>query len=683
LNDSFSREPMLELFIHEATQMIEQLEQVTLRTETTQVYDEETVNQVFRIMHTIKGSSSMMMFTNMAKLSHAVEDIFYFVREHKPDRLDTVRLTDLILEVLDLMKLDMLKIENGLSPEEELFSVYDELSGFLNRLKVENHLDTNNPEASITKPGGEKEHRYYIGHVKPEAVNTYKAVIQFEASCEMIGIRAFTSIRQLQENMHILEHEPSDLLNAPDAEERLHKEGLTIIFTTTVGLEEARELFQPVSYVENLTIEAYEPFASKDTVQTEMKLSSEAPIVPVIDKKSSLANPSSTVHGKQTMINVHVSKLDRLMDMVGELVIAEAMVTENPEIQGLSLDNFHKSARQLRKIIGELQDVVMSVRMVPISGTFQKMHRIVRDMCKKLSKEVKLEIIGEETEVDKNMIEQIGDPLMHLIRNSIDHGIEMPEERLRRGKPQSGTVVLEAKTVGSEVWIMIRDDGQGLNRDKILQRARVNGLIHKPEHELSDMEIFAYILLPGFSTKEEVTEYSGRGVGMDVALQNIHQLGGTIHIDSNYGEGTEVTIKLPLTLAIIDGMTMRVGDSVYTIPTLSIRESFRATDHAVIHDPDGNEMLMIRGACYPVLRINQLYKVPTTVTRISDGIMVMIEHESQRLCLFADAISAKQQVVVKSLPSLIRRARGISGCTLLGDGSISLILDVPGLFRIA
>ena len=386
----------------------------------------------------------------------------------------------------------------------------------------------------------------------------------------------------------------------------------------------------------------------------------------------------------QNIISVSVAKLDKLMDLVGELVIAEAMVLENPDLEGLELDNFQKSARQLSKITNEIQDLVMSVRMVPLSATFQRMYRIVRDMSRKLNKDVSLEIIGEETEVDKNIIEHITDPLMHLVRNAVDHGIETTEERLSMGKPKQGKITLEAKNVGSDVHIIVRDDGRGLNKDKILKKARENGLISMNEENMSDSDIYRLILLPGFSTKENVTEYSGRGVGMDVVAKNIESIGGSISIQSEESKGTQMTLKIPLTLAIIDGMNLKVGKSTFTIPTISIQESFRVKKEEIIIDPDGNEMILVRGECYPVLRLHEFYNVKTDVTDLTEGIIIMISQDGKSICIFADRLLGKQQVVVKSLPKYVKRFKnvmGISGCTLLGDGSISLILDIASMIN--
>jgi two-component system chemotaxis sensor kinase CheA len=273
---------------------------------------------------------------------------------------------------------------------------------------------------------------------------------------------------------------------------------------------------------------------------------------------------------------------------------------------------------------------------------------------------------------------------MHLIRNSIDHGIETSEERLNNGKPQTGTITLSAQNAGSDVLMTVKDDGKGLNRVKILEKAQKHGLLRIPEDEMSDKEVFSLIFLPGFSTKDNISEFSGRGVGMDVVLKNIEAVGGSVSVDSMAGESTTVTLKIPLTLAIIDGMNIRVGTATYTIPTVSIRESFRADKKNIIIDPDKNEMIMVRGRCYPVLRLHEHFKVKTSVTDITEGIIVMVENGDEIICIFADELIGEQQVVVKTLPAYIRnirRIRGLAGCTLLGDGSISLILDTAGFLE--
>ncbi len=385
---------------------------------------------------------------------------------------------------------------------------------------------------------------------------------------------------------------------------------------------------------------------------------------------------------KQTYISVNVDKLDSLMDMIGELVISEATVLQNPDLKvpGLELSNFQKSASQLSKITTELQDVIMSMRMMPLTNTFQKMNRIVFDVSRKLGKDIELEVIGENTEVDKNIIEHISDPLMHLVRNSVDHGIESKEERIAAGKNPKGKITLEAKNEGGKVYIIVRDDGKGLNKEKLYEKARNNGLIgNRAMSEFTEKEIYQFITFAGFSTKEQVTEYSGRGVGMDVVVKNIQAVGGNLEIDSVEGGGSEMTMKIPLTLAIINGIVMQVGNSTFVVETNDIKEFVRVTKDMLVKEPDGEEYIMLREECYPFIRLNRRYHLDDSIAEIEEGIVVVLEHENKNVCVFIDQLIAEQEIVVKPIPSYIKKVQGLSGCTQLGDGSIALILDIAGL----
>ena len=399
-------------------------------------------------------------------------------------------------------------------------------------------------------------------------------------------------------------------------------------------------------------------------------------------KSKKLAKNQPKQQPKQTYISVNVDKLDALMDMIGELVISEATVLQNPDLKvpGLELSNFQKSASQLSKITTELQDVIMSMRMMPLTNTFQKMNRIVFDVSRKLGKDIELEVIGENTEVDKNIIEHISDPLMHLVRNSVDHGIESKEERLAAGKNPKGKITLEAKNEGGKVYIIVRDDGKGLNKQALYDKAKNNGLIgNRAMSEFTEKEIYQFITFAGFSTKEQVTEYSGRGVGMDVVVKNIQAVGGNLEIDSVEGGGSEMTMKIPLTLAIINGIVMQVGDSTFVVETNDIKEFVRVTKDMLVKEPDGEEYIMLRDECYPFIRLNRRYHLNDSKAEIEDGIVVVLEHENKNVCVFIDQLIAEQEIVVKPIPSYIKKVQGLSGCTQLGDGSIALILDIAGL----
>lgn len=388
--------------------------------------------------------------------------------------------------------------------------------------------------------------------------------------------------------------------------------------------------------------------------------------------------------GQRQSVRVDVEKLDALLDLVGELVIAEAMVAQNPDVRGvnLSLDRFEKSVLHLEKISRDLQDIITSIRMIPLSGTFRKMIRLVRDLSAKAGKKIELEIVGEETEVDKTVIEQINDPLVHLIRNAVDHGIETPEVRCQSGKSETGRVILEAKYMGSEVWISIKDDGRGLNRDKILAKARERSLV-SPDTDLSEMEIFQLIFQPGFSTADKITDISGRGVGMDVVKRNIESLRGRVEVRSGAGLGCTFILRLPLTLAIIDGMVVRVGGARYIIPIVSIKETLQPKAADVTRLMDGQEIVNIRGRLIPVLRLHEVFKVSTGTRNLEDGLILVVENEGRNLCLLVDELIGQQQIVIKGLSRYIGDLPGISGCTILGDGDVSLIIDVAGIFNLA
>jgi len=676
---------MLDMYIFETTHNIEQLEALILSNEKLGGYSEVDINEIFRIMHTIKGSSAMMLFDNIASLAHAIEDLFYHLREQKPQALDYSRLSDIILESVDFIKVELEKIKAGDKADGGHSILVEEIKEFLALLKGQVPDET-----EAERPVLDKKQFFYISQEKASirmVSNMFKATIFFEDGCEMENIRAYTIVHNLKEFTGDVFYLPEDIIDNDESIVKIREEGFQVFVKADKSYEEMHRFFTQTIFLKDLELiqlEDEEEFKRFNKPKTLILQDNQAKVprlqVPANKEQAERETVGSSTN--QSIISVNVDKLDKLMDLVGEMVIAEAMVTQNPDLRDLQLDNFQKAARQLHKITSELQDMVMSIRMVPLSMTFQKMHRIVRDMCKKLDKDVQLKLIGEDTEVDKNIIEHISDPLMHLVRNAIDHGIEVTEEREAKGKPGTGTITLEAKNAGSDVWVIIKDDGKGLNKEKILQRAKDQGLLIKSEQDMAEREIFNLIFLPGFSTKDCVTEFSGRGVGMDVVTKNIEAVGGSISVDSTEAVGTTITLKIPLTLAIIDGMNIRVGNSRFTIPTTAIKQSFRPKESDIVKDPDKNEMIMVRGQCYPILRLHEYYGVRTELTSFTEGILIMAEQDDKTICIFADELLGQQQVVVKALPTYIkntRNIRGLAGCTLLGDGSISLILDVGGL----
>ncbi|WP_154673474.1 chemotaxis protein CheA [Pseudobacteroides cellulosolvens] len=678
---------MLEMYKFETNQLLEQLEQLIINSEKSNCYSQEAINEIFRIMHTIKGSSAMMLFNGISTLAHSIEDLFFYLRESKPENVDYIKLSDLVLLCTDFIKEELSKIESGIEPDGDSSDLVNTIKKFLGELKsIGGSTAVHENNDDVNEKDGSKKQKYFITDSLSESSmkNSYKAVVYFEDGCEMENIRAFSILHSLKDLAQGIKSEPADIIENEESSQIIKESGFKMFFCSDKPYEDIEKVLNETLFLKKLELEIVDNNDETHSVKKKpvIDLESDRPITsevirPEKEKEKDQANKSLL----QNIISVNVNKLDKLMDLVGELVISEAMVTSNPDLKGLSLENFNKAASQLKKITSELQDIVMSIRMVPLSATFQKMNRIVRDMCKKLDKDVDLEILGEETEVDKNIIENISDPLMHLIRNSIDHGIETREERIKNGKSLKGKITLEAKNEGGEVIIIVKDDGRGLNKEKILQKAIDNGLIQDTNKDISDREVFSMIFLPGFSTKENVTEFSGRGVGMDVVSNNIEKIGGAVNVDSTVGEGTTMTIRIPLTLAIIDGMNIRVSNSTYTIPITSIKESFRVKEDELITDPDGNEMIMVRGDCYPILRMHKLFNIKDSISNISEGITIMVESEMDTVCLFADELLGEQQVVVKALPQYIKKVKGIAGCTLLGEGTISLILDIAALVK--
>ena len=695
MSSQYVKEPMLDLFIFESKQMIGQMELLIISNEKSSSYTSDVINEIFRIMHTIKGSSSMMQLYTISNLAHSMEDLIFVLREENPQNFDYSKLSDLLLEGLDFISVEIEKITNGDEADGNASELIASLRVFHATIKGQSSCtkDQSLEKGPVSHENRttEKQHDSIIEVITETTSfrNTFQATLRFEDDCRgMENIRAIVVLNDLEDLMEEYYHIPENL-DLEDSAKVINEHGFTLFLKTYCSLEEIHKVLIETIYLKDLQLTQVKnsELSNDHHEEREILLEDSSMKVPTSLGQDLEANDyeEKKVYSSATqpnIISVSVAKLDQLMDLVGEMVIAEAMVTQNSDLKGLELNNFAKAARQLRKITSELQDTVMSVRMVPLAGTFQKMNRTLRDMCKKLNKEVQLQLIGQETEVDKNVIEHISDPLMHIIRNSIDHGIEMPSERENRGKPRFGTITVEAKNAGGDVLIIIRDDGEGFNKERIMSKARAKGLIRVPEDKITDKEIYNLVLLPGFSTNETVTEFSGRGVGMDVVVKNIEAVGGSIVADSVSGKGTSITLKIPLTLAIIDGMNIKVGDSRYTIPTTAIKESFRPKIADVIVDPDNNEMMMVRGRFFSILRLHEIYHVKTKVTQFADGIIVMVEQDDKTLCIFADELIGQQQVVVKALPTYIRntkKVRGLAGCTLLGDGSISLILDIGGL----
>jgi two-component system chemotaxis sensor kinase CheA len=379
-------------------------------------------------------------------------------------------------------------------------------------------------------------------------------------------------------------------------------------------------------------------------------------------------------------VRIDTAKLDQLMDMVGEMVIAQTLIQHSNILQSVTDATLHRNLTQLTRITADVQRITTGMRMVPIGLQFNKTARMVRDLARRAGKQIVFESSGEDTELDKTIAEQLADPLLHMVRNSIDHGIESAEERMTLGKDPTAHIRVSASHQSGQILITVADDGRGLNRERILAKARENDLV-SPGAQLTDSEIFYLIFEPGFSTAETVTDISGRGVGMDVVRRHVQKLRGRIDIQSKPGEGTTFYIKLPLTLAIIEGLVVVVGQQRYIIPIFSVREMFRPTPEMLSTVQQTAEVALVRGGLLPIIRLHQRFAIEPRTTSLTAGTLIVTESEGRSFCLFVDDLIGKQEVVIKSLGRRFRDVAGVAGCAILGDGRVGLILDIDGIYK--
>jgi len=718
--EDFSTQGMLEIYLYENGQLLERLQEIVLEYKDEDCFDEDSINEIFRAMHTIKGSSGVMMFDEITKISHKLEDVFYYLRESKPDNVPHMELVEHVLQVVDFITSEMIKIENGQAADGSSADYVAALDEFLNTIKS----GKGEAKKEIKENVHEEPQQFYIAPMATSASRFYKIYLTFQKDLPLANVHAYKAVYALKEIAEDLLHYPEDIISDDKAADEIIENGFKMLLQAQCTEEDIRKIIKEGYDIQK--VEVYECSAKEfqqgfDSVGSEIRIDLESSVeeiqakadsgmiimAPAAEEKApekkamapgdfvieskgpgtgkKLAKDKPKKHDKAAFMSVDIRKMDMLMDLIGELVIAESVVLQNPDLQvpGLKLDNFNKAARQMKKISSDLQNTIMSMRMVPLTNTFQKMNRIVFDVSRKLGKEIEFEMIGDQTEVDKNVSEHISDPLMHLVRNSVDHGIEMPDERAAAGKTEKGKVTLTAKNESGKIWITVQDNGKGLDRAKILAKARKQELLdpYKLDKDYTDKEVFQFITLPGFSTKEAVTEYSGRGVGMDVVVSNLASIGGSLEIESVLGQGSQMIMKIPLTLAIIDGIVMKVGKSSFVIETNSVKEFMRARQEMLVMKPDGQELVMVRGECYPVLRVGEWYQLSGYKADIENGMFVLIEVEGQTVCLFVDDLVGKQEIVVKPIPEYIKKVKGLSGCTQLGDGSIALILDVAALTK--
>ena len=643
-----------ETFFQESAEHLAEMEAGLLRLDQG-TFDPELLNAVFRAAHSIKGASGMFGLEDVSRFTHALENLLDRLRSGGISV--TAKLTDLLLRSNDLLR-ELLAAASSSAPAparmqavlEELYAMQRAEDSPSEPPRV--RQSDREPEQSAP----ESRRQAYCVYFRP-AGDIFAQV--------MDPLLILRDLAKIGESTGI----ELDLKTLPalgDLDPERCYLAWKLRLETANGVEEIRDIFAFVEDGAEIRVEVEE---SKTGPPAQA-----APVAPVAAVQAAPRDAS---------IRVATSKVDKLVDLVGELVIAQSMAHEIVHnFSGIRLAELQEAVAQMERHIRELQERVMSVRMLPIGHIFGRFPRLVRDLSIQLSKNVRLEMAGEDTELDKGVVEQMSDPLTHLIRNSIDHGIEPGEERVRNGKPEQGRIRLEAFHQAGSVLVEISDDGRGLDAGRIRRKAIERGLIGESD-ALAEAQICDLIFSAGFSTAEKVSDLSGRGVGLDVVRRNVEALNGSVTLAAQQGKGTRVRIQLPLTLAILDGLSVRVGRETYVLPLVAISESIRPTVEQVKTIAGRGEVVMVRREALPLLRLHRLFEIPTEVVDPCRGLTVIVEHASHRFALLVDELLGQQQVVIKSLEAHYRKVEGVLGATILGDGRAALILDAAGLAQIA
>ncbi len=660
-------------FYEESFEALDAMEAALLKMSAGEV-DSELINTIFRVAHSIKGGSATFGFTEIAGFTHTLETLLDQLRAGKrqvyPELVDLLlRSGDMMREMLvatrDKQALDKARIAQlHSSIEQVLASPTDSGTVLVPSLTPEKLAALAAPAASGA-PAGWRIH-FAPG---PKLLRHGNDPLRILRELSMLGGCAVRV----------------DAMKIPplcdlDAEEC--KMSWNIELGGEVSEAAVRAIFEWVEGECDLKIEAIGGPVAPAAVSAAVAAPAPAAPPPAIApaaKADAHADAARASGGEGGSIRVSIEKIDELLNSVGELVITQSVLSQlAAPLEGRDADELRNALGQLERHMRSLQESVMRVRMLPISFVFNRFPRLVRDLGQRLGKKIELRMNGDTTELDKTVLEKIGDPLVHLVRNSIDHGIEMPDARLAAGKNASGTIELNAYHKGGSVVVEVSDDGGGLKKDRILAKARERGLVAADE-ELSEDRIFNLIFAPGFSTAEVVSDVSGRGVGMDVVKRNINELGGHVQIFSTPGKGSMVRIRLPLTLAILDGQLARVGNEVYVVPIVSIVETIQVRRELVSSIAGRGEVFRLRDDYLPIVRLYDLFGIQPDHTELLDGLLMIVEADGSRVGLFVDELMSQQQVVIKSLETNFRPVTGLAGATMLGDGRVSLILDIPGV----
>ncbi|HTY93460.1 MAG TPA: chemotaxis protein CheA [Steroidobacteraceae bacterium] len=658
-------------FFDESFEALDSMEAALLRLDVGRP-DPELINTIFRVAHSIKGGAATFGFAEIASFTHSLETLLDELRSGR--MAVTPGISNLLLKTLDVMRA-MLGAARAEQPID-MQCVAD--------VQLDIELTIVQRDAAVTGPPPPP----VTATAPPEEVaapTEWRVTLEpgaefFARGTDPVRIfRELSVLGDLRVTAHL-----DDLPSCRDLQPGRCYLRWTLVLVSNAPESAIREIFEWVNMDCELTVIRGKPVPGADPVAATGTLSvpSTAAGDPVPAEAAPAASAAPAGNAADAgSIRVGVEKIDELINTVGELVITHAMLSQMVGgLNGPAAERLRAGLQQLERTMRQLQESVMRVRMLPISAVFSRFPRMVRDLAQRLEKQVELKVAGETTELDKTLLEKIGDPLMHLVRNSIDHGIESAAARAAAGKPPVGTIQLNASHRGGNIAIEVADDGAGLDCPRILAKARSAGLVG-PTQDLTREEIHELIFLPGLSTAEVTTDVSGRGVGMDVVRRNVTALGGKIEVHSSPGQGSRFLISLPLTLAIVDGLCVSVGDQTYILPLTSTIESLRLAPGQATTIAEGREVFRFRDEYLPIVRLYENFGLIPRVRALHEGLVVVVEGAGRRVGLFIDGLLGQQQVVIKSLETNYGRICGISAATILGDGSVALILDVPDLIR--
>ncbi|OFZ70606.1 MAG: chemotaxis protein CheA [Betaproteobacteria bacterium RBG_16_58_11] len=686
-----------EVFFEEAAEHLASMESLLLKLDIN-APDPDELNAVFRAAHSIKGGSGTFGFTDMTGVTHILENLLDKIR--KGELALRQEMIDVFLEAGDVLKGQLDAHRSGGAGVDETTVAH--VCAVLAQLASEDTAPVAAPPPSVTpRQGRTRFHLAFKRVAKAKLENLLRELagngdlkVQEESGNENLSIMLDTSLSETdllemiqyvvslkqvvlatgeidptefaREAFGFFEGNPGAPEEAPVAEEG---DGFGL-FISPAELKSQQE-----------ADDGFGLFDDAPGMEQIKQVAAAAPSKPLAAAPGKTPMPTAT-NAEGSSIRVSVEKVDQLINLVGELVITQAMLAQTTaNVDPALYEVLLNSVSQLERNTRDLQESVMSIRMMPISFVFSRFPRVVRDVATKLGKQVELRTIGEGTELDKGLIEKIADPLTHLVRNSLDHGIETPEKRIAAGKDPKGTLTLRASHQGGNIVIEVSDDGGGLSRERILAKAKEKDI--PVSDSITDQEVWLLIFAPGFSTAEVVTDVSGRGVGMDVVKRNIEGMGGRVELDSKTGVGTTVTIRLPLTLAILDGMSVAVGDEIFIIPLNYIIESLQPAERDVKTVASEGRVVNVRGEYLPLMALHSLFNIKPKTRDPSKGILVVIESDGAKAALLVDELVGQHQVVIKSLETNFRKVRGISAATIMGDGKVALILDMAALVRMA